>query len=75
MNDTTYLRARAWRLTLLSALGVLLCGVVAVILIGVMSSGSASADDVGLPAAFAAVLGATCAGGLAVGVARLRALR
>ncbi len=75
MDEPTYLRQRAWRLILLSGLGVLLCGALAVILVGVYTSGSATLDDIGLPAALSTVLGLVCVGGLAVGVARLRAVR
>jgi hypothetical protein len=75
MDQRTHTTQRAWRLIILSGLGVVLCGAVAVILIGVLTSGSASSDDIGLPAAFAAVLGLVCLGGLGVGVARLRGVR
>jgi hypothetical protein len=66
---------RMWRTTILSAVGLVLCGVVAVILVGVLVSGAEGADDVGLPAGFAAVLGLVCLGGLAYGISGLRDLR
>lgn len=75
MDDRTDLKQRAWRLILLSGLGVVLCGGLAVILVGVFLSGSATLDDIGLPAVLGGVLGLVCLGGLGVGVARLRALR
>jgi hypothetical protein len=75
MEERAYLAQRAWRLIILSGLGVVLCAAVAVILIGVLTSGSASSDDIGLPAVFAAVLVLVCLGGLGVGISRLRALR
>src|SRR5688572_3134444 len=66
---------RMWRTTILSGIGLVLCGVVAVILVGVMVSGAEGSDDIGLPAAFAAVLGLVCLGGLAYGISGIRDLR
>ncbi len=66
---------RMWRAAILSGIGLVLCGVVVAILVGVTVSGSASADDIGVPAVFAGVLGLVCLGGLAYGIGGIRDLR
>lgn len=63
---------RAWRLVILSAIGLVLLLGVAGILVGVYLDGAASLDDIGLPAVFVGVLLPVLGLGLLAGIANVR---